>query len=174
MNLHITLILFAAFLAFTPSPTVAQSSGHPNLSTQVFTPRSTGADYPLQKKNAIKEEDLQEKPRTTPSWVTSPEPGKFTVLPGIQEKTAPLEAVDHIDQSDQSSFIGSFKGILSDHRIHGDRGSRDAICVHGDGYGTVSSTIILYSEDKRQFYYYHAAGAPCRSDYVKVPSIEVL
>ncbi len=93
MNLHITLILFVAFFAFTPSPTVAQSSGHPNLSTQVFTPRSTGADYPLQKKNAIKEEDLQEKPRTTPSWVTSPEPGKFTVLPGIQEKTAPLEAM---------------------------------------------------------------------------------
>ena len=83
------------------------------------------------------------------------------------------EAVDHIDQSDQSSFIGSFKGILSDHRIHGDRGSRDAICVHGEGYGTVSSTIILYSEDKRQFYYYHVSGAPCRSDYVKVPSFKV-
>lgn len=99
MNLYFSLILFVVFLTVTPSPSVAQSSGHPSLSTQVYTPRSSGVDYPLQKKNAIKEENLQERPPTTPAWVTSPEPGKFTVLPGIQDETAPAEAMGEIESS---------------------------------------------------------------------------
>ncbi len=101
--------------------------------------------------------------------VYDPPTGKASGAHGLFSK-----AVDHMNQGDRSSFVGSFKGILSNHRVHGDRGSRDAICVHAEGYGTVSSTIILYGKDEGQFHYYHAAGAPCRTDYVKVPLIQVL
>jgi len=85
------------------------------------------------------------------------------------------EALSQIDQGDQSSFVHSFKGILSNHRPHGGtQGSRDAICVHREGYGTVSSAIIFYQHDERRFYYYHASGSPCRSDFEQFPPVEVL
>ncbi len=84
------------------------------------------------------------------------------------------EAVEQINQGDRSSFVSSFKGILSNHRAHGTRGSKDAICVHSENYGTVSSTIIFYRDDERQFYYYHAAGPPCRSDYEQYPPVKVM
>ncbi len=92
MNLNIFLILFVATLAFIPSTTVAQSSGHPSLSTQVYTPRNASPDFPVLKQDAIKEEDLQERPPTAPSWMTSPEPGRFTVGPENREETVPGEA----------------------------------------------------------------------------------
>jgi hypothetical protein len=84
------------------------------------------------------------------------------------------EAVGQIDQGDRSSFVGSFKEILSNHSVHGKRGSRDAICVHSEDYGTVSSTIIFYRDHERQFYYYHAPGPPCRSDYEQSPPVKVM
>ncbi len=101
MILHLSLILFVATLAFIPSTTVAQSSGHPSLSTQVYTPRKTRPGPPVLKKGAIKEEDLHERPPTAPSWVTSPEPGRFTVGPGIREETAPTEARDEGERSEE-------------------------------------------------------------------------
>ena len=91
MILNLSLIFFVATLAFIPSRTVAQSSGPPSLSTQVYTPRNARPGPAVLKKDAIKEEDLQERPTTAPSWVTSPEPGKFTVVPGIREETVPAE-----------------------------------------------------------------------------------
>jgi len=84
------------------------------------------------------------------------------------------EAVGQIDQGDRSSFVGSFKGILSNHSVHGKRGSRDAICVHSEGYGTVSSTIIFYRDHERRFYYYHAPGPPCRLDYEQYPPVKIM
>jgi len=90
--LKLSLILFVATLAFIPSTAVAQSSGHPSLSTQVYTPRYANPGPPVLKNDAIKEEDLQERPPTASSWVTSPEPGRFTVVPENREGTAPGEA----------------------------------------------------------------------------------
>lgn len=68
-----------------------------------------------------------------------------------------------------------FKGILGNHRLReGSRDPRDAICVHTSNYGTVSSTVIFYAGNEKRFHYYHASGAPCRSDYERFPSVEVL
>ena len=92
MILNLSLILVVATLAFIPSTTVAQSSGHPNLSSQVYTPRNANPGLSVLKKDTIKEEDLHERPPTAPSWVTSPEPGRFSVVPEIREETAPGEA----------------------------------------------------------------------------------
>jgi uncharacterized protein with NRDE domain len=40
-----------------------------------------------------------------------------------------------------------------------------AICLHGDGKGTVSSSIIALPDDLRDGVYLHAAGSPCRTPY---------
>jgi len=108
--LRLSLILFVVTLVFIPSTTVAQSSGHPSVSTQVYTPRQVRPGPPVLKKGAIKEEDLQERPpTTTPSWVTSPEPGRFTVIPGIREETAPAEAMGESERSEEFG-LGSATG----------------------------------------------------------------
>ncbi len=109
MILNLSLILFLATLAFIPSTTVAQSSGHPSLSPQVYTPLNTRRGTPVLKNDAIKEEDLQERPTTAPSWVTSPEPGRFTVVPGIREETVPVEAMDESETSEELG-LGSATG----------------------------------------------------------------
>ncbi|NIO07764.1 MAG: tetratricopeptide repeat protein [Deltaproteobacteria bacterium] len=93
MTLTISLVLFLSSFLFVSPLVLAQSSGHPSLSTQVYTPRSSDAESQLQRRNDIKEEDLGEQPPSSPAWVSSPQPGKFTVIPGVQEQTVPAEAM---------------------------------------------------------------------------------
>ena len=109
MILRLSLILFVTTLVVIPSTTVAQSSGHPSLPTQVYTPRETRPGPPVLKKGAIKEEDLQERPPTTPSWVILPELGRFSVVPGIREETAPAEAMGESERSEELG-LGSATG----------------------------------------------------------------
>jgi uncharacterized protein with NRDE domain len=40
------------------------------------------------------------------------------------------------------------------------------ICLHGEGWGTVGSTIVGLALDSRQSVYHYAAGPPCRTPYV--------
>ena len=64
--------------------------------------------------------------------------------------------------------VGILRGVLSSHdSANESQETRDAICVHTDRavYGTVSSSIVFYARREKRFYFYHAAGAPCRSNY---------
>ena len=73
-----------------------------------------------------------------------------------------------------SSWIGGFKEVLSDHTSGNDAGDpRDAICVHGDASGTVSSTIIVFSAPARQFHTFYCAGTPCRNNFAEMPTLDV-
>jgi uncharacterized protein with NRDE domain len=45
-------------------------------------------------------------------------------------------------------------------------GSLPGICLHGEGWGTVGSTIIGLPLDSGQSVYHYAAGPPCRTPYV--------
>ena len=76
---------------------------------------------------------------------------------------------------DQPSMVHLFKRVLSNHRLgEGPGDPRDAICVHTGDYGTVSSTMIFYSGNERQFHFYHASGPPCRSEYERFLPVGVL
>jgi len=56
------------------------------------------------------------------------------------------------------------RDILGDHTLgDGSNDPRDAICVHGEGAGTVSSSIVVYSRRERRFRTFFCAGAPCRN-----------
>jgi uncharacterized protein with NRDE domain len=54
-------------------------------------------------------------------------------------------------------------------RIHSD-GSVPGICLHGDGWGTLGSTIVGLALDARQSVYHYAAGPPCCTPYVDCSS----
>ena len=91
----------------------------------------------------------------------------YALFGAISAERQPLSA-------SASSWIGVFKKVLSDHMSgNGVNDPRDAVCVHGDVSGTVSSTIIVFSALARQFRTFYCAGAPCRNDFSEAPALDV-
>ena len=72
-----------------------------------------------------------------------------------------------------SSWIGALEKVLSDHTLGvGPSDPRDAICVHGDVSGTVSSSIILFSKSARRFRTFYCAGAPCQNPFSETAALD--
>ena len=71
--------------------------------------------------------------------------------------------------------VGVLRGVLGDHTPIETNDARSALCVHTPDadYGTVSSSIIFLSKIDRKFYFYHAPGPPCQTDFQQAPSLEV-
>jgi hypothetical protein len=46
--------------------------------------------------------------------------------------------------------------------------ARDGLCLHLDGYGTCSSTLMAYSHEERRYNYYFAPGPPCQTSYKEI------
>jgi hypothetical protein len=42
---------------------------------------------------------------------------------------------------------------------------RASVCIHFNGYGTCSSTLLAYSHTEQRFRYTFASGSPCRNNY---------
>jgi uncharacterized protein with NRDE domain len=57
--------------------------------------------------------------------------------------------------------------LLRDHGTNGGD-ARDAVCIHGSTYGTVSASVVT-SRAARTLSYRHAAGKPCITDFADVP-----
>jgi uncharacterized protein with NRDE domain len=72
-----------------------------------------------------------------------------------------------------SCWVNSFKEVLSDHTV-GDSASdpREAICVHGEISGTVSSSVIVFSTPARQFRTVFCSGAPCQNDFNEMAALD--
>ncbi len=68
---------------------------------------------------------------------------------------------------DVDGLVGRLAERLADHTTALDPRGPGALCVHGDGYGTRSSTIIV-REDGGQTRWYHADGPPCRTPITRV------
>ncbi|MBI3800456.1 MAG: NRDE family protein [Deltaproteobacteria bacterium] len=60
--------------------------------------------------------------------------------------------------------------LLADHASTQD--PRTGLCLHLDGYGTCSSSLLAYSRSENRYVYLFASGPPCQSTYkeVLVPS----
>lgn len=80
--------------------------------------------------------------------------------PGMPEKRC-LDAFvkKHPGVPDEAAL----KEFLASH--DGDR----PVCKHGEGYGTVSSTILIDDGSKSRMLY--AAGPPCRTPFTEVPGL---
>lgn len=44
----------------------------------------------------------------------------------------------------------------------------DSVCIHGESYGTVSSTIVALSPRIDESLYFHAEGNPCQTEYHEI------
>jgi uncharacterized protein with NRDE domain len=65
-----------------------------------------------------------------------------------------------------SRWFGSLARTLGDHTLgNGSSDPRDAICVHGEISGTVSSSVIYFSQRDRRFYHFFSPGPPCRTPF---------
>jgi uncharacterized protein with NRDE domain len=69
-------------------------------------------------------------------------------------------------------LLAKLHTLLADHDTPLDPRSEDprnGLCVHLSGYGTCSSTLLVYSRDEQRYVYFFAAGPPCCSSYNEVP-----
>jgi uncharacterized protein with NRDE domain len=70
-----------------------------------------------------------------------------------------------------SGCIARAKAICGLHA----EGDEPAICLHGENWGTVGSTIVALARDPQQSQYHYAPGPPCRTEYVDYsPAIRAL
>jgi uncharacterized protein with NRDE domain len=71
------------------------------------------------------------------------------------------------DTASLEPAVGVLHEALRDHTAGEMPDAKGALCVHvpGADYGTVSSSIIFQSQNDKRFYYYHASGPPCRTDF---------
>jgi uncharacterized protein with NRDE domain len=68
--------------------------------------------------------------------------------------------------SEKSVWVRALRTVLGDHTLgNGSNDPRDAICVHGDVAGTVSSTIIFHDQTDQRFYTFNCPGTPCRGAF---------
>ena len=57
--------------------------------------------------------------------------------------------------------------LMSDHDP--DQGPRNSLCLHLDGYGTCSSSLIAYQARTQRYTYKFAPGYPCQHTYYEIP-----
>jgi uncharacterized protein with NRDE domain len=73
---------------------------------------------------------------------------------------------DHGASVAPASWIASLKKVLADHDLEiGSNDPGDAICVHRQDSGTVSSSIVVLSDANSRFEMFHCPGPPCQNDF---------
>jgi len=71
-----------------------------------------------------------------------------------------------IDSGRFDEALTALQGVLSDHTLGpGSDNPGDAICVHRESSGTVSSSVIFHDRSRSRFVTYYCAGAPCRTSF---------
>jgi uncharacterized protein with NRDE domain len=70
--------------------------------------------------------------------------------------------------------IAALQAVLADHSLGADSDDPgDAICVHRETSGTVSSSIIYFSKTESRFHTFFCPGAPCRNSFGEALSLDV-
>jgi uncharacterized protein with NRDE domain len=71
-----------------------------------------------------------------------------------------------LGRGDRSDAVAALQDVLADHSLApGSDNPGDAICVHRDSSGTVSSSIVFFAEPQSRFVTFYCAGAPCRNSF---------
>lgn len=69
-------------------------------------------------------------------------------------------------RDDASQAVAALQSVLADHSQGANATEPgDAICVHREGSGTVSSSVIFLSKAASRFWVYYCPDAPCRSTF---------
>ena len=76
--------------------------------------------------------------------------------------------------SAELQMIAALRRALGDHSLPaGSLDPGDAICVHRDNTGTVSSSVVMISPPSARFKMFHCAGAPCQNTFGEAIELEV-
>ena len=67
---------------------------------------------------------------------------------------------------DMTEAVTTLQPVLADHTFGPASGNPgDAICVHREESGTVSSSIVFFSQSKSRFTSFYCDGPPCRNAF---------
>jgi uncharacterized protein with NRDE domain len=70
--------------------------------------------------------------------------------------------------------IAALQTVLADHSLSADSDDPgDAICVHRESSGTVSASIIYFSESESRFHTFFCPGPPCRNSFGDALTLDV-
>ncbi len=69
---------------------------------------------------------------------------------------------------DVDAFVARLHATLGDHATALDPRGPGSLCVHGDGYGTRSASVLVAAPGGRALRYLHAEGPPCSTPLVPV------
>ena len=70
--------------------------------------------------------------------------------------------------------IAALQTVLADHSLSADSDDPgDAICVHRETSGTVSSSVIYFSRSESRFHTFFCPGAPCRNSFGDALTLDV-
>lgn len=70
--------------------------------------------------------------------------------------------------------IAALQTVLADHSLSADSDDPgDAICVHRETSGTVSSSIIYFSKNESRFHTFFCPSAPCRNSFGDALTLDV-
>jgi len=74
------------------------------------------------------------------------------------------EALQRVSEESRDAWLDRAKAVLGDHEF--------GVCVHGDGFGTRSASLIVLTEtdDGYADQYWFADGPPCRTAFRRVES----
>ena len=79
--------------------------------------------------------------------------------------------------SESSSWLGELRTVLADHTLRdGSDDPGDAICVHRESTGTVSSSVVALMAQAAQpsrFETFFCSGPPCRNDFANPVSLTI-
>ncbi len=76
---------------------------------------------------------------------------------------------------DLPACIRALQAVLADHSLPSDSTNPgDAICVHRETSGTVSSSILFFSRPKSRFHSYYCEGPPCRNAFGHALGLDLL
>jgi hypothetical protein len=75
---------------------------------------------------------------------------------------------------DRSQAIAGLSSVLGDHSLRASATDpAEAICVHRENSGTVSSSLVFFATADSRFDFFHCAGAPCRNSFGSALTLEV-
>lgn len=75
---------------------------------------------------------------------------------------------------DLPASIKALQAVLADHSLpQGSTNPGDAICVHRETSGTVSSSILFFSQSRSRFESYYCEGPPCRNVFGDTLALDV-
>jgi hypothetical protein len=79
-----------------------------------------------------------------------------------------------VNATDPRDWLAEVRAVLADHSLRdGSDDSGDAICVHRETTGTVSSSVIVMSAVRSRFETYFCPGPPCQNSFTGPVSLAI-